>query len=153
MDFRETPVTRVPAITIGVAAITCCLVFEGCAFRELPRNIDACLSAEYGDALARTDAANHRAFLVWKAVPERDGITALVTRARHCMTADTGWAESYSISVFSHARFAGYMTEAHIMPLVESGDWDSAYLAEYDHAARQLTLMPLIAPEEVALDR
>ncbi|MGH1342067.1 MAG: hypothetical protein ACRBN8_10975 [Nannocystales bacterium] len=142
---------RTSAIQIGIVALTG-LVLGGCASRELPSNIDACLRAEYGDALARTDAANHRAFLVWDTVPEDDAITALVARARHCMAANAGWAESYSVSVFSHARFAGYMTEAHIMPLVESGDWDSAYLAEYDHAARQLTLMPLVDPREVALD-
>ena len=133
-------------ISVGCFA----LALLGCATRETSAGLHGCLESQYGKTLVRTDGDNHRIFLTWTSAttPDRDGLVALLRRAESCMEADPQWAEQYSISVFSAAKYAGYMTEERILPLVKSGEWEQAYLAEFDRATGILTFSPVVSPTE-----
>jgi len=71
-----------------------------------------------------------KAFYTLKPVQE------MITKCR------PSWAESWSVSLFSDAKFAAYKTEPQVRRFVEDGSWSSAYLGEYDASSEKLTLYP-----------
>lgn len=54
----------------------------------------------------------------------------------------TAWTTKWSVSVFSDRKYAGYKDEQSLLPHVQSGAWQQAYLAEYDRADGSLVLFP-----------
>ncbi|WP_299438088.1 hypothetical protein [uncultured Rhodospira sp.] len=119
-------------------------------------DIIPCLEEAYGrDAVVRLDDRNARVFLVWPAERNLDttGVLAFVHDADTCFRPHPDWAETYSVSLFSARRFAGYKTEPDILPLVKDGTWIPAYLAEFDRGSRTLTFHPARGARTVDVSR
>ena len=119
-----------------------------------PADLGSCFESAYGSAaFVKLDERNKRVFLAWPgtALPSKEETSALVRKAESCVLGQPRWAGVYSLSVFSERKFAGYKTDDSILPFVKSGEWDGAYLIEYDRATTELTTLPLVDPQSIQL--
>ena len=97
--------------------------------------------------IIRTDAKNHRFFVVSSKIKPAD-IKNNIPQLEKCF-ANTGWRPDWALSVFTDAKYAGYMDEKEIIPFHENNMWAKAYVLEYDQASKSLIKNPAINPQQI----
>jgi len=118
-----------------------CLLVGPIAACMLSAN-DSCIRPEN---VVRIDAQNERLFIA--ATPAEvsgaDSMIRLVSNAtQYIAKCHVNWGSRWSLSVFSDAKYAAYKDEQAVRPYVISGEWATAYLAEYDHGTKKLVRYP-----------
>ena len=98
------------------------------------------------DHIVRIDDRNERLFI------ETTTTKVANFKAMRRMVSDAGtyigkchtkWGQGWSLSVFANKKYAGYKDEESIRKYVTSGEWEKAYLAEYDNTTKTLVRYPL----------
>lgn len=96
--------------------------------------------------VVRVDDRNERLFVVASDsdVANMPTVKKMVREADAYVAACKGaWSAKWSVSVFSDKKYAAYKDEDQVAPYLQSGEWATAYLAEYDNSNGQLTRFPL----------
>ncbi len=96
--------------------------------------------------LLRVDKQNKRLFIegTETSVIERARIDSYLEKLDQAIgTCEPSWTATWSLSVFSNPKLAGYKTDSTLAGAVENGDWGRAYVAEYDRSTQLLTIFPL----------
>jgi hypothetical protein len=96
--------------------------------------------------LIRVDKQNKRLFIeaTETSVTSRAKIDSYLRKLDKAIAnCEPSWTASWSLSVFSDPKLAGYKSDSELSGAVENGDWGKAYIAEYDRSAQVLTILPL----------
>lgn len=129
------------------------LLIAGCATAQ-ETGPEACLADVLGAAnVVSLDADNRRVFAVYDG-DEATRDAAIAERLRRmtiCFPESSGWHGSWSASFFADQKYADYKDAESVRAFVISGEWERAYLAEYDHADGQVLFDPVTAPRTVRL--
>jgi len=96
--------------------------------------------------VARVDDRNERLFVIASesdiAGPTK--IEKIVEGAGSYIAAcRRDWSSKWSVSAFSDKKYAAYKDEPQVAPYIENGEWQKAYLAEYDNSDASLVRFPL----------
>jgi hypothetical protein len=108
-----------------------------------------------GIEIARTDERSRRIFLVAppSTIGEKEHVSRLVRRMRVFMRECHGaWGDSWSLSVFSEGKYAGYKDEDGIISYARDGTWQSNYWGEYQNDTRRIVVYPLDQRRRVKIE-
>ena len=120
------------------------------AFLPVPRIVaqsppqESCKSDDSAK-IVRIDDRNERIFVIVHAdqinttVKARKVLLSLQASLKQCRT---GWGNTWSVSFFSDAKYAGYKHEDSVAALVANGSWARAYLGEYERQTGKLIMNP-----------
>ena len=95
--------------------------------------------------IVRIDDRNERIFVtvhvdqINTSAKARRVLLALEASLKQCRT---GWGNTWSVSFFSDAKYAGYKHEDSVAALVANGSWAKAYLGEYERQTGKLIMNP-----------
>ena len=95
--------------------------------------------------IVRIDDRNERIFVVARVdqinttAKARKVLLSLQASLKQCRT---GWGNTWSVSFFSDAKYAGYKHEDAVAALVANGSWAKAYLGEYERQTGKLIMHP-----------
>jgi len=141
-QVRQAPLIHILILTLTIFAFTS--LAEACENCLLPQDF------------VRLDISNKRLF----AVISEDKIVDINHVKELIVSANTyismcckNWNNKWSVSFFSEEKYVGYKDENEVHDYVDDGSWYLAYLGEYDHAERQLTLFPLEPGKIKKIDR
>lgn len=100
-----------------------------------------------GLSIVHVDDRNERLFVIAtsETVTNSYEVRSLLHGAKDFVArCKKSWSQSWAVSIFSEAKYAGYKDETQIRQFVVDGTWEKGYLAEYDNHSHVLILFPLI---------
>jgi hypothetical protein len=92
------------------------------------------------------DSKNHRFFVVPSTdiVSSPQSVKAYISKlSGEVMRLYHDWGSHWVVSFFAEAQYATYKDDEQVLESVKDGTWAKAYLAEYNHEKRQITIAPL----------
>ena len=75
-------------------------------------------------------------------------IASKLDKLKDCFMS-SNWHNDWSLSLFTHEKYAGYKDEERIIPYHKDNSWAKAYKAEYDSASNSLISNPALNPQQV----
>ena len=112
---------------------------QSCANSETDEIVN-CFEQNTDMEVAKIDERNHRIF----AIPELNDeelIVSQVKLSKKCFSSSS-WSNDWTISFFTHPKYAGYKDEKNIIQYHKNNEWTSAYIGEYNGPSETYTSFP-----------
>ncbi len=126
-----------------VAAIALALLFVPRTVAQNPPP-ETCKSDDSAK-IVRIDDRNERIFVIVQVsqidtvARARKVLLSLQSSLKQCRP---GWGNTWAVSFFSNAKYAGYKSDDNMAAFVANGSWSKAYLAEYERETQRLIMNP-----------